>query len=273
MKKVPTVFHITNHKAGSQWVAEILKHAAPERFVKPQTGVRHFFEHPIKLGHIYPTIYVPKPLFSTTLKGYNTQLVKHDVNFLRSFFASIANSFSFRFRNNPYKIFVIVRDLRDILVSHYFSLKVSHPVTRTQIMFYRENLNSLSKDDGLIFLMKEIMILQSQIQQSWYNDCNDRNVLLVRFEDLIKDEQFVFTQIVSHCEIDINPRHLHDIVKGNSFQVSTGRHPGQEDIQAHLRKGIAGDWKNHFADQVRHEFKQRFGQLLIDTGYEKDLNW
>ncbi|SRR5713101_160520 len=30
---LPTIFHITHLKAGSQWVAEILRQSAPERFV------------------------------------------------------------------------------------------------------------------------------------------------------------------------------------------------------------------------------------------------
>jgi len=38
MKKQPTIFHITYHKAGSQWVAEILKHCAPERLLLQSGG-------------------------------------------------------------------------------------------------------------------------------------------------------------------------------------------------------------------------------------------
>ena len=29
----PTVFHLTHPKAGSQWIREMLKYAAPNRFV------------------------------------------------------------------------------------------------------------------------------------------------------------------------------------------------------------------------------------------------
>jgi len=53
----------------------------------------------------------------------------------------------------------------------------------------------------------------------------------------------------------------------------TGRRPGQEDIHAHQRKGIAGDWRNHFTTRVKEVFKQRYGHVLIATGYEPDLNW
>ncbi len=63
------------------------------------------------------------------------------------------------------------------------------------------------------------------------------------------------------------------MVKYNTFEVVTGRKQGEEDITAHQRKGIVGDWKNYFSDRVKDEFKKRFGDVLIQTGYEQDLNW
>lgn len=40
-----------------------------------------------------------------------------------------------------------------------------------------------------------------------------------------------------------------------------------------VRKGIAGDWKNHFSDQNIIDFKQIAGQTLIRLGYEKNNDW
>ena len=44
-------------------------------------------------------------------------------------------------------------------------------------------------------------------------------------------------------------------------------------MTAHQRKGIAGDWRNHFSDELKGDFKERWGDLLIATGYERDLDW
>ena len=63
------------------------------------------------------------------------------------------------------------------------------------------------------------------------------------------------------------------MVTFNSFEKATGRTPGTEDVNAHLRKGIAGDWQNHFTDRLKTEFKRRYSETLIRTGYEKDSNW
>ena len=41
----------------------------------------------------------------------------------------------------------------------------------------------------------------------------------------------------------------------------------------HFREGKIGSWKKHFTQEHKQVFKQVAGKLLIDLGYEKDLNW
>jgi sulfotransferase 6B1 len=41
-----------------------------------------------------------------------------------------------------------------------------------------------------------------------------------------------------------------------------------------FRKGQSGDWRNHFTDAHKRDFKETAaGELLIELGYEKDANW
>lgn len=40
-----------------------------------------------------------------------------------------------------------------------------------------------------------------------------------------------------------------------------------------FREGQIGAWKKHFTQEHKDLFKQIGGQLLIDLGYEQDLNW
>jgi hypothetical protein len=40
-----------------------------------------------------------------------------------------------------------------------------------------------------------------------------------------------------------------------------------------VRKGIAGDWKNHFDENHKAIFKRNAGEWLIKLGYEADLEW
>jgi hypothetical protein len=40
-----------------------------------------------------------------------------------------------------------------------------------------------------------------------------------------------------------------------------------------FRKGTSGDWRNHFTAAHTAAFKEVAGPLLIELGYEKDLDW
>jgi len=56
-------------------------------------------------------------------------------------------------------------------------------------------------------------------------------------------------------------------------QVSGGRQRGEEDVHSHVRKGVSGDWRQYFTAPVKVAFKERFGDVLIACGYEKDNDW
>ncbi len=42
---------------------------------------------------------------------------------------------------------------------------------------------------------------------------------------------------------------------------------------ATFRKGVIGDWRNHFRAEHREIFKAVAGDVLIDLGYERDSDW
>ncbi|MBM3514222.1 MAG: sulfotransferase domain-containing protein, partial [Alphaproteobacteria bacterium] len=41
----------------------------------------------------------------------------------------------------------------------------------------------------------------------------------------------------------------------------------------HVRKGIVGDWRNHFTPAVARAFHDSVGSLLIDCGFETNRDW
>ena len=63
------------------------------------------------------------------------------------------------------------------------------------------------------------------------------------------------------------------IVKRHCFRLRTFLRFGRENVNSHFRKGVAGDWRNHFDDELKTRFKILYGDALIAAGYEKDLNW
>lgn len=55
--------------------------------------------------------------------------------------------------------------------------------------------------------------------------------------------------------------------------LADGRSPGQEDQHSHYRKGVAGDWVNHFEPVHIEYFKRNFNDVLLKLGYVETPDW
>jgi lipopolysaccharide transport system ATP-binding protein len=169
------------------------------------------------------------------------------------------------------RVFVVIRDLRDTLVSAYFSFKISHSIQFESQRRLRETLCSLDTEEGLWYLMENGMAYCAKIQLSWL----EAGATILKYEDLLENDVALLEEtLIGHCGLAVDPSTLREIVLRNRFDVLTaGRQRGTEDRSRHERRGVAGDWRNHFSDKLKKAFKARFGGVLVATGYEKDLNW
>jgi hypothetical protein len=250
----PTIFHITHWKAGSQWVRGVLTEAQPWRVVPPIADQSHFSGLELVPGAIYTPLYVDKDTFRGVVGP-------------EAFGAGEQGG-------GPHRAFVVVRDLRDTLISWYFSLRYSHDEARQHgILGDRRRLNDLSIEDGLKFRIAERYLDFATIQMTWLGGQGGAGVPMYRYEDMLRDEQGVFAAIFAYCGFDTPDEQRRDIVWRYRFEHVSGRARGQEDKAAHERKGIAGDWRNHFTPDVKELFKQRYGEVLIRTGYEPGYEW
>ena len=235
----PTIFHITHYKSGSQWVLAVLNEVAKERVVAPQVAANHVTQEPLIPGQIYPCVYLPKPVFLNAAPPENR------------------------------KVFIVLRDLRDTLVSLYFSVRNSHQMLNPAQQELRDTLRAKDVAEGMLLLMEKRLHVSAEIQKTWMNSED----LQVRYEDLIKDEHAGFKKIISYCDIQVSDATLKNAIALHSFAKRAGRKPGEEDVNSHHRKGISGDWQNYFDQKLTRQFKNWYGDILIRTGYEKDANW
>lgn len=203
-----------------------------------------------------------------------------------------------------YRGFHVIRDPRDIVVSGYFSHLNSHPTNEwNDLIEHRNVLSRLNLADGL---SAEIEYAHRWIDAISTWDYTRENILEIKFEELTVRAQDVFVQIFTFLNlIDDTPacagsslggsaRHLVRLLsdrvsraprliteKDLVYQVylmqfhklAGSRSKGQEDQKSHYRKGIAGDWKNHFTDSHKVQFKDRYPGLLERLGYESTSDW
>jgi lipopolysaccharide transport system ATP-binding protein len=234
------LFHITHWKAGSQWIYKILQQCAPDKIVPPEIGMEQFAQAKVLSGDkVYPALYLTRQ------------------KFMRAGLCASA------------KRFVVVRDLRDSVISHYFSLKVSHPITAPEVSQLRRILTSMDMDDGLIFLIRHRLYKPALIQFSWF--CAEEPV--IKYENLLHHDIDILTPIISHAS-PLSHQEIEKVIIANRFSALTkNRERGCEDINSHERKAMPGDWKLYFSNRIKDEFKRRYADLLIKMGYETDNNW
>jgi hypothetical protein len=110
--------------------------------------------------------------------------------------------------------------------------------------------------------------------RSWRENRDREQSIEVRYEDLLDNTVLEFRRVASHFSLDISSSTIEEIVQKHSFEnVSGGRVRGEQDSDSFARKGVAGDWEHHFTPELKHQFKTRAGQVLIDFGYEDDHSW
>ncbi len=191
-----------------------------------------------------------------------------------------------------YRASHIIRDPRDIVISGYhyhlwtreswaqipmgeLSDKVKQkwselPLDEFKNLSYQQYLNTLSEEEGMLAEMKRTSAIPEI--ENW--DYENENCFEIKYEDLIKDEQYNFNKIFKHYAFNSNAINKSlEFAEQNSFKNKTGRKLGQTAKKSHLRSGRLEQWKEVYTDKHKEYFKKRYGKLLIRLGYEKDMNW
>lgn len=249
------VYHCCVHKTASQWIARIL--AAEE--VYRGCGLRtHRYQRELPGGA--DTRKISERTFD---KPFPPHTIVTPIYIGWENFSAIPKPASWR-------AFFVMRDPRDVLVSWYFSWKHSHPVMG-DVGEQREKLQATTEEDGLCYAIDQ---LHEQglfaALRSWLAAPKETaNAAVFRYEDLIDVNQFAaFKTLFTHCDVAIADGDLRALLDANSFAaLAKGRERGTEDVTSHLRKGVHGDWKNHFTPRVADAFRAKTGDLVEALGY------
>lgn len=183
------------------------------------------------------------------------------------------------------KAICLMRDGRDVMVSAYFHFLFEGEKGYNNVNELRRNLGFKNYDNisenmpQFIEYMFSGYANKNMFHFSWsdmvqniikYKD----KICVLKYEDLLISPVQCLEKALSYYGIEFpGERKLNEIVEKYSFKNVTKRNPGEEDRKSFVRKGISGDWKNHFTEEACEVFKKYAGEELIKMGYEKDLNW
>ncbi len=168
-----------------------------------------------------------------------------------------------------YKSVLMFRDPRDQIVSllHYVrSVVPPHHL--------RAPLEALPDDEtrllALIQGMPDIGLANVHDRTQMFAEWLAQGSHLIRFEQLIGvkgggsqgSQRETIRETGRHLGVVLSPKDIEHIAQ----QVFNPK-------SKTFRKGMIGDWENHFTKQHKQIFKEIAGQQLIDLGYEQGVDW
>jgi hypothetical protein len=110
--------------------------------------------------------------------------------------------------------------------------------------------------------------------ESWFDPDNRPQVAYLSYESLLSEAETTLSRTVGHvADEPVDAWRVQMAVEKFSMARQTGRAPGEEDRASFIRKGVAGDWVNHFSREASKIFNDLAGDTLIKLGYETDANW
>jgi len=188
--------------------------------------------------------------------------------------------FPARLRHDP-KCHVVrmIRDPRDILISgmrYHMSADDRHEkfLYRRQDELggksYQEHLNALGTyEERLLFEMDHKH--HHTISEIMTRDVSATSFEQWRYEDLIADEEcLLFNAAVDRLDIsDKQKRRAAKIFWRNSlFGGGAAR-----SVKTHVKSGAARQWQKLLPPSVAEVYRDKYGNALIELGYETDKNW
>jgi lipopolysaccharide transport system ATP-binding protein len=230
-----TLFHVTHAKAGSTWLYNVFVSAFGSRRVAKRVGGKTENYH-YEPGKIYPAMFLSFQDFSA-LEGSDS---------------------------GP--CFFVVRDIRDTLVSLYFSMRYSHTDKGfPHIAKFRQEVEGMSDPEGIAHTFRTRSAAFMRVQESWL----DSGKPVMKYEELLSDAEGLLTGYFDSVGFSYDRAALKKAIDENSFEKKFGRALGQKDIKSHGRQGAPGDWKNYADPAVEAVIEERFGSLLAKCGYER----
>ena len=169
----------------------------------------------------------------------------------------------------PYKkVVYLVRDGRDVAVSYYYHLKK-----------YRLISNSIEFQDYLLKFINGTLDGYGpwgNHVQDWVNsDVGD--IMIIRYEDLKEAPLPILKRVIEFCGLDVNEDNLvRAIAASDVKEMQAMEKAQQKDVEVlsnsdssipFVRKGVVGDWRDHFDAPMLTLFLESFGATLSDQRY------
>lgn len=160
-----------------------------------------------------------------------------------------------------YKKIILVRDPRDILVSHYFSMKNSHAIPQGEmgerLLKHRATIQDSNIDE---YVLEKAQTFLNLFQS--YNKIENNLLKVFRYEDIVFNKSQWIRDILDFLEFELAPTTIESIAtKHDVF-------PQVEKPNSHIRKVTPGDYKEKLEPDTIERLNRIFQRILVKYNYE-----
>ena len=166
--------------------------------------------------------------------------------------------------HTPCKYIYVARNPKDVVVSFYYQSRALDSTDLVWDEFFQD------------FIAGNVMFGNYfDHVLSWWEHKDDQNILFLKYEDMKKDLPDTVRKIAKFIDCDLSDAVVEKVVKKASFASMKAnpsanfswmkRNPGE---QPFLRKGIVGDWKNHFSAEQSAQLDEVYRSRMKGTGLE-----
>lgn len=152
----------------------------------------------------------------------------------------------------------VIRDPRDIVVSHYFAVTVGHTVFDQAFLDMKERAKAMTIDEYALDYGETAV---NQALELW-SIGKRANAVAVRYEDLLAHGGEALVSVAIGIGL---PPPSQTLVEAFDADI---RPSGTGDSRSHKRSGVHGQFLDQLKLETILEFERRHGEALVELGYE-----
>lgn len=258
----PLLEHLTAKSSISYWSPEVNCH-------KSYLYDKNMTDLLLLLPHVMQTYWLHQPIPTQSFLPILDMLQFND-NFLVTH-APFSPEMEAALKERNCAVFFLIRDPRDWVIS-----VIKHPPI-SGVDIYGGPVGdqfflSLDMNQKINYVIQGTPWYYSarEVYEKFLHWMRSPICCTLRFEAILGPQGGVYSEKEQIAELKKIATALHldvsDEMLLEAFQASFGK-------GTIFSKGKAGIWKDYFNEEHKAHFKQFFGDVLIELGYEKDNNW
>jgi hypothetical protein len=246
----PSVLHFSFNKAATQTVKKLLIDCGRKNGLTPALLHDYAFHHSMPfLDHLtaeqmqrYAHLFRPEGYLYTVFGGM-----------------------IFGIRNlEKFKVVLVVRDPRDILVSDYYSIAYSHAIPdgdkRNLYLSRRQSALESTLDEYVLNNASKLQAVFEKYELHLFPVCSQVHV--ARYEDMVVDFASWLDALLLAAGLEIPVRMRNKLIRNHEE-----RRPKGENVHKHLRRGIPGEHKEKLKSETIRVLNHKFESPLKRFNY------